>query len=117
MLFRMFAVVLGFLRDTTSGEPVKNAIVADYTNLNVQCNSKYLEDLLHINREVRDNIEASESEKVAMQICSRLPKNEDEIESMLETGYELARKMSWDMVVKHYLLNSLKNMTAKQRAA
>lgn len=107
---------LGFLRDTTSGEPVKNAIVADYTNLSVQCYSN-IEDLLKINREVRDNIEASESEKVAMQICSRLPKNEAEIESMLDTGYELASKMSWDMVVKHYLLNSLKNMTAKQRAA
>ena len=107
---------LGFLRDTTSGEPVKNAIVADYTNLSVQCYTD-IEDLLQINREIRDHIEASESEKVAMQICSRLPKNEAEIADMLETGYELARKMSWDVVVQHYLLPSLQQMTARLKVA
>ena len=76
-----------------------------------------IEDLLQINREVRDKIEASESEKVAMQICSRLPKNEAEIADMIETGYELARKMSWDVVVQHYLLPSLQQMTARLKVA
>ena len=107
---------LGFLRDTTSGEPVKNAIVANYTNLTTQCYND-LEDLIQINRAIRDQIEASESEKVAMQICSRLPKNEAETESMLENGYELARKMSWDVVVQHYLLGGLKNMKTQARVA
>ena len=107
---------LGFLRDTTSGEPVKNAIVADYTNLALQCYTD-LEDLLQINRDVRDKIEASESEKVAMQICSRLPKDENEIADMLETGYELAKRMSWDVVVQHYLLPSLQQMTIRLKVA
>ena len=40
----------GFLRDTTSGAPVKNAIVADYTNLAESCYQN-LEDILQINRE------------------------------------------------------------------
>lgn len=106
----------GFLRDTTSGVPVKNAIVADYTNLAVQ-NHRELEDLLRINREMRDRIEASESEKVAMQICSRLPKNNAEIEELIETGYELASKMSWDVVVQHYLLPGLQNMVRKLKVA
>jgi hypothetical protein len=106
----------GFLRDTTSGEPVKNAIVADYTNLEIQ-SDKDLEDLLKINREVRDRIEANESQRVAMQICSRLPKNEAEVEDLLETGYELARRMSWDVVVQHYLLPGLHNMAEKLKVA
>ena len=100
---------LGFLRDTTGGESVTNAIVADYTNLDAH-NYVDIEDLLQINRSVRDQIEAVESEKVAMQICSRLPKNQAEIESLLKTGYELAKNMSWDVVVNNYLLSGLKKM-------
>ncbi len=100
---------LGFLRDITGPENVKNVIVADYTNLETHSQLD-IEDLVQINRSVRDIIEASISEKVAMQICSRLPKNEAEIESLLQTGYELAKNMNWDVVVKDYLLNSLQKI-------
>ncbi|MBN2312654.1 MAG: hypothetical protein JXM79_01915 [Sedimentisphaerales bacterium] len=102
---------LGFLRDVTGGQDVKNVIVADYTNLE---NHDYadIEDLLQIDRSVRDEIEAIQSEKVAMQICSRLPKNELDVESMTQSGYELAKNMSWDTVVNHYLLNSLQAIPA-----
>jgi len=114
----------GFLRDTTGAGDVKNAIIADYTNLDCRQASPprqasldpptagfnqnpallghgyaEIEDILQIGRSVRDRIEAIESEKVAMQICSRLPKNEAEVESMIQTGYELAKNMNWDVVV------------------
>jgi hypothetical protein len=102
----------GFLRDTTGAENVKNVIVADYTNMESHGHAD-IEDLLQIDRSVRDQIEASQSEKVAMQICSRLPKNESETESMIQTGYELAKNMSWDMVVKNYLLSSLQKIPDK----
>ncbi len=112
----------GFLRDTTGAGDVKNAIIADYTNLDcrqasLQTNGyAEIEDILQIGRSVRDRIEASESEKVAMQICSRLPKNEAEVESMIQTGYELAKNMNWDVVVKNYLLGSLQLVSAKAEA-
>ena len=106
----------GFLRDITNGDAVKNAIIADYTNLAIHSYTD-IEDLLQINRVVRDKIEASESEKVAMQICSRLPKNETDIESMIKTGYELAKNMSWDIVVNDYLLSSLQKMPETVRIA
>jgi glycosyltransferase involved in cell wall biosynthesis len=103
---------LGFLRDIIGPENVKNVIVADYTNLEV---SSYvdIEDLLQIDRLIRDRIEASQSEKVAMQICSRLPKDECEIENMVKTGYELAKNMSWDVVVNDYLLSALRKIPDK----
>ena len=104
----------GFLRDITNGEGVKNVIVADYTNLGTQ-NYADIEDMLQIDRSIRNQIEASESEKVAMQICSRLAKSESEMEGMLQTGYRLAKDMSWDMVVNNYLLNSLQKEPRKQR--
>jgi hypothetical protein len=102
----------GFLRDVTGAENVKNAIVADYTNLETN-NHADIEDLLQIDRSVRNRIEAAQSEKVAMQICCRLPKNQAEVESMIQTGYELAKNMSWDVVVKNYLLRSLQKIPDK----
>jgi hypothetical protein len=68
---------------------------------------------MQIDRSMRDRIETSQSEKVAMQICSRLPKDESEIESMLKSGYELAKNMSWDVVVNNYLLNSVRKIPDK----
>jgi glycogen synthase len=102
----------GFLRDATGAKEVRNVIIADYTNLTTHDDAE-IEDILQIDRSVRDRIEAGESEKVAMQICSRLPKNQAEVESMIQTGYELAKKMSWDVVVKNYLLSSLQSVCAK----
>lgn len=105
----------GFLRDVTGPEGVKNVIVADYTNLG---NHNYtdIEDMLQIDRSVRNQIETSEGEKVAMQICSRLAKSELEIEGMVQTGYQLAKDMSWDVAIRDYLLNSLQNTPLKQRS-
>jgi len=100
---------LGFVNDITGGRDVKNVIVADYTNLEHQIDPE-IEGLLQIDRTVRDNIEACQSEKVAMQICSRLPKNETDLESMIETGYGLAKNMSWNVVVRDYLLDSLEKI-------
>jgi glycogen synthase len=102
----------GFLRDITGGDDVRNVIIADYTNLMNQSVSD-IEDMLQIGRVERDRIEASESDRVAMQICSRLPKNNAEVESMIQSGYELAKNMSWDIVVSNYLLSSLQKMPDK----
>ncbi|MBN2271409.1 MAG: hypothetical protein JXN61_12390 [Sedimentisphaerales bacterium] len=102
----------GFLRDVTGEREVKNVIVADYTNLRTQDYAD-IEDMLQIDGRVRDRIEASVSEKVAMQICSRLPANESEIAEMIENGHQLAENMSWEVVVRNYLLKSLKTVGHK----
>ncbi len=106
----------GLLRDVVGEQDIKNAIIADYTHLG---NFEYtdIEDLLQIDRSVRDQIEARESEKVAKEIIWRLPKSESEIESMIQTGYSLAQNMSWDAITKKYLLKSLQKEPHKVRTA
>lgn len=104
----------GFVRDVTGGEDVKNVIIADYTNLDTKGYAD-IEELRSIDRSVRNRIEENVSEKVAMQICSRLAKNEDEIESMIQTGYALAENMTWDVMVKKYMLNSLERTKQKKQ--
>jgi len=104
----------GLLRDVIGAEDVKNIIIADYTNLD-SFDYTDIEDLLQIDGSVRDTIETNVSEEVAQQIVRRLPKSESEIESMIQTGYSLAQNMSWDVVMKKYLLNSLQKAPHKLR--
>ena len=103
----------GFFKDIVDGKEVQNVIIADYTNLEIQENVE-IEDLLQIDRVVRDQIEASVSEKVAKEVVARLPQNEAEIECLLRNGYELAKHMSWNAAVENYLLVSLKKAQDKQ---
>jgi hypothetical protein len=43
-----------------------------------------------------------------MQIILQLPKDENEMQILLQEGYQLAKNMNWDMVVKKYLLQTLR---------
>jgi glycosyltransferase involved in cell wall biosynthesis len=103
----------GFVRDVTAGQEVRNVIVADYTQL--RDSQHYdIEDLLQIDRHVRDQIEAAESARVAGEIVDRLPRSEAEVEALINEGYRLAYNMSWDVVVRKYLLNDLTRTTDRQ---
>jgi glycosyltransferase involved in cell wall biosynthesis len=103
----------GFLRDVTGGLDVRNVIVADYTQLGDYPYAD-LEDLMQIGRKVRDHTEAREGARVAKEVLDRLPKNDAESESLLREGYRLAHSMSWDVVVRKYLLNDLSRVTPQQ---
>jgi hypothetical protein len=103
----------GFLRDTTGGREVRNVIIADYTNLGDYPYAD-LEDLLQIDRRVRDHVEAVESIRVAREILARLPRDDVELESLIREGHGLACNMSWDMVVRKYLLNDLSRVLDRQ---
>ena len=103
----------GFVKAVTNGDPVRNVILADYTNLGDYSWSD-LEDLQQINKEARDHIEHNVSEKVALEICARLPKNDDESNDMIRNGYELARHMNWDTVSENYVVAGLKKAIEKK---
>jgi hypothetical protein len=102
----------GFVLDIAGAEGAKNLVVADYTRLNSH-DSDNIETLLKIDESVRNQIEHAVSEKVAMQICSRLAKSEFETEDMIKNGFSLAKNMSWDSVVQNYLLPCLQKVLFK----
>jgi len=101
-----------FLRKINDAKRARNVVIADYINLG---NHSYtdIKELLQLKSLVHNQIEANESEKVAKKIVSLLPKSESEIESMIKTGYSLAKNMSWDTVVKNHLLPSLQKVLSK----
>jgi hypothetical protein len=89
-------------------------ILADYTTLNGYPFAD-IEDLLQINRKARDHIEAVEGARVAGEILERLPQDDAQFERMIREGYRLACHMSWDMVVRKYLLNDLLRAPNRQQ--
>ncbi len=98
----------GFARDASGGSEVKNIIVADYTDLNsLNHNFSSIAEATQIDHTLRSKIEDYVGQKVALQICSRLPRNDSEMENMINSGYSLAKEMSWDIVVNNYLLPCL----------
>ncbi len=106
----------GFLRDVTAGGETRNVIVANYTNLS---DYQYadLEDLLQIDRRLRDHLEATEGARVAQEVLNRLPQSDAELDSLIHEGRRLAHNMSWDVVVRKYLLNDLARIADKQSQA
>ena len=110
----------GFLQDTADTENLKNVIIADYTKLDgffqKHFGEQNLENLLQIDRSVCNQTEYIVSEQVAKQLLQRLEKYESDIENMLQTGYCLAKNMSWDVVVKNYLLPCMQKALSKQHS-
>ncbi len=101
-----------FVLDVAGAEGAQNLVIADYTRLNSH-KTENIKELLKINEAVRKQIEHNVSENVAMQVCSRLTKSEAEIENLIQTGYSLAKNMSWDAVVQNYLLPCLQKVSSK----
>jgi hypothetical protein len=92
----------------TNGEASRNVIIADYTDIE-EMKSGDVDDMLKIDMNVRNKIERHVSEKVAMEIFARLPKNDDELVEMINSGYDLAVHMSWEAVVENYVLKAFAN--------
>ncbi len=105
----------GFVKAVSGGENVRNVIVVDYTDLGER-KIHDIEDMLQIGKETRDEIEHKVSEKVALEICARLPRSDDEIAKMIQSGYDLAKHMDWDAVVNNYVLKSFHKAINKRPA-
>ncbi|MFC1676345.1 hypothetical protein ACFL3G_04700 [Planctomycetota bacterium] len=99
----------GFVNEVSNGESCKNVIVADYTYLDGQAEYTDLWELLQMDRTVRNEVESRVSADIARQIIQSLPKNDAETEEMIRTGYDLAKQMSWDVVVENHLLKNLRS--------
>jgi glycosyltransferase involved in cell wall biosynthesis len=105
----------GFIRDIMPAGWPENVIVADYTELDGR-ESEDLEDILQIDGPRRDRIEERLSGKLAEQIYDRLPKDENQMQRLIQSGYELAAQMSWQRVVRDYLLVSLRKMLDRRQS-
>ncbi len=96
----------GFIQRATDDREVPNVVIADYTHLNAA--PKSLEDVLNIGLAERTQIEVENSRDIAAKLLGRLPRKPRDVEDMIKEGYEIASRMSWEVVVKDYFLPGLK---------
>ena len=96
----------GFIQRATDNREVPNIVVADYTQLNIP--PKSLDDVIHIGLAERNVIELENSRDIAAKLLGRLPRKPRDVEDMLREGYDIASRMSWEVVVKDYFLPGLK---------
>jgi hypothetical protein len=106
----------GFVRHVTKGQPTPNVIEADYTVLTDLPKTAEIEDLLKIGKAERDFVEGHVAQKVAEELYRRLPTTEADFAKLIESGYELARNMSWECVARDYVLPGIERALAKPAA-
>lgn len=106
----------GFVRAVAGEQKIPNVIFADYTDLNGDA-GKDIEEMVKIGKAERDKIEHKISEKIALEICARLPKSNEEFNRMLQSGYELARHMGWESVVENYVFKSFHKAVNKKHVS
>jgi len=86
----------------------RNILVADYISAASERIGADWRRALLIGQSKRGEIEAQEAARVARQVAGALPRTEVEQRRLLETGYELSRRMSWEVVVEDYFLPGLR---------
>ena len=102
---------VGFARAAAKGQPFDdNVIVGDFLKVG---ESMTVQELLELSIASRDQIESAEARRLAGDIVDRLPRDEDAVRRRIASGYELAKKMSWEHVVTEYFLPSLGRAAAK----
>jgi glycosyltransferase involved in cell wall biosynthesis len=95
---------VGFVR-RAGGLDKPNVIVADYTRAGELGQS--ISAALAIDQARRNQIESAQAGAVAQQIIERLPQDAGSAQRLLQDGFALSTKMSWEVVVREYLLPGL----------
>ena len=96
---------VGFVQSVIGAEPTPNVYVADYCDLGDRQRDE--KGWLALTREERDRHEIRVAERIARELMPRLPTDEAGMDALLASGYELARRMSWDVVARDFLLPGL----------
>ncbi len=96
----------GFIEKVTEAQVPNNIIVVDYVNSDAAQSAHE-----PIGRGVLRRIEQQIAQGLAEEIYSRLAKNEDDTKVLIEQGYGLASKMSWQKIVESFVLPSFRKAT------
>ena len=103
----------GFVRHAAGGE-TENAMAVDYT-VSAEIKAERIDEFLHMDRKTRDLVESAVAGGIADEIFRRLPRKPVHFEANLQQGYALARRMSWEVVARDYVLPGIDRAIANAR--
>lgn len=103
----------GFAKQAALGRRCPNVILANY--IDGVRRPRTLRDALAIGGAERREVERKLAASLAEQLLKRLPKSEEEEERLIETGRNLARRMSWDAVAEHLMFPAIRRAFVRRR--
>lgn len=103
----------GFVKQVVGAKRPLNVIQGNY--IDAVRKPRTVKDALAIRAEERREAETKLAEQLAEQILKRLPKDEAEERRLIESGYELARHMSWDAVAERLVFPAIRRACARGR--
>jgi hypothetical protein len=98
---------VGFLRQARGETAQHNVLIADYLGAASARAGSDWQQALRIGQSAREEAEAQVSARVASAVLDALPQSDLERRHMLQAGYELSQRMSWEVVVEKYFLPGL----------
>ena len=102
----------GLVKKLAGARLPDNIIIADYVN-SESAQSKNEP----VGQSLLRRIERQIAGDLAAQICSRISKSEAQTKTLVEQGYALAGKMSWERIVRDFVLPSFIKATQKRISA
>ncbi len=103
----------GFVRDATGGQPPRNVILADYFGGDLR--PATIGDALLLSDDDRRKVERKAAVRIAADLAARLPAGEADRRELMEQGYALASRMSWDVVAENHIFPTLERVTARRQ--
>ncbi len=103
-----------FVKRVAGPQGSPNVIIADYLNYGAATDSA--ESFLGITRRQREAFDGQVAHQVAHEIIRRLPKNAEDKAEFVRRGYELATRMTWDVVAGQQFLPAIQEIVAQQSA-
>ena len=73
-------------------------------------------EALEIGSATRRRVERRVADRIARQIAERLPTDESQQRDLVESGYKLAKRMSWDEVAQAYIMPTVDRIGARRPA-
>jgi glycosyltransferase involved in cell wall biosynthesis len=95
-----------------AGSP--NIIIADYTDFTAEPDT--IAGYQKLDRDVRAAFDDRVASRVGRQLLERLPQTPEEKSGFISRGYELAAKMSWDVIARDYFLPAVEGIIARHHA-
>jgi glycosyltransferase involved in cell wall biosynthesis len=103
----------GFVNRVAGFNGTPNVIIPDFTNY--RASPETINAYMGLTREMRSAFDEKVAAGVAKEILHRLPRTLEAKAAFVRQGYELARRMSWDVVSRDFFLPAMRDITAKTR--
>lgn len=103
----------GFVAHAAGRKQHPNIVPGDYIGARSEIES--LPAALAVDRQARRRVEKAVAARVAEGLVARLPRTDEQVRKLLKSGYELARRMSWDVVAESFIFPAVQKASARRR--